>query len=134
MLVGTIFAFLTAVYLAFVFLPSITSTILRLRCGMIPTLHDRHFNKYRFAGDQVSILTGSMFWGSLISSALVGGAVGFIVFLFLWQVRIVSKGSVSSCEFQLSSTFKMAYHTMKLAGGSILCTTGSCIHNWYVRS
>ena len=35
---------------------------------------------------RVQVLTGSMFWGSLLSSALVGGFVGVIVFVFVWQV------------------------------------------------
>jgi multidrug efflux pump subunit AcrB len=85
--IGTTAAILTSIYLAMIFLPSIVSTTLQLRSGTIPTLHDKDFNKYRRATDQVSILTGSMFWGSLISSMLVGGAVGLLVFLCLWQVR-----------------------------------------------
>jgi dolichyl-phosphate-mannose--protein O-mannosyl transferase len=89
MAIGTAVAFLTSIYLAVTFLPSITSTILQLRSGAIPTLHDKDFNKYRVAPDQVSILTGSMFWGCLISSALVGGVIGLLVFLCLWQVRII---------------------------------------------
>ena len=86
--IGTCFAFITAVYLAISVLPSVTSTTLKLRTGVIPTLRDPNFAAYRFAMDQVTILPGSMFWGCFISSALVGGFVGGIVFLFLWQVRV----------------------------------------------
>ena len=84
--IATGVAFITAIYLAVIFIPSITSTILQLRSGCIQTLHNKDFNKYRVATDQISILTGSMFWGSLLSSALVGGFVGVIVFVFVWQV------------------------------------------------
>ncbi len=88
LILGTIVAFLTSVYLAVTFLPSITSTILQLRSGVIPTLKYNDFDKYRRAPDQVSILTGSMFWGCLISSVLVGGFFGLLLFLCLWQATV----------------------------------------------
>jgi hypothetical protein len=84
--IGCAVAFITAVSLAVTYIPSVTSTTLKLRSGVISTLKDRDFNRYRFAADQVTILTGSMFWGCLLASFLVGGVVGSIVFLFLWQV------------------------------------------------
>ncbi|KAG7372979.1 hypothetical protein IV203_033703 [Nitzschia inconspicua] len=88
LIVGTATAFITSVYLAVTFLPSITSTILQLRCGFIPTMANKDFNKYRCAPDQVSILTGSMFWGTLLGSFLVGSFVGVLVFLCLWQATV----------------------------------------------
>jgi hypothetical protein len=84
--IGTAFAFLTSVYLAVTFLPSITSTILQLRSGVIPTLNTKDFNKFRVATNQFSILTGSMFWGCFISSVLVGSFDALLVFICLWQV------------------------------------------------
>jgi len=85
MYVGTAVAFLTALYLAMSYIPSVTTTILRLRSGDIPTLRDPEFNRHRIAADQVSILTGSLFWGCFVSSVIVGGFVGLLVFVFVWQ-------------------------------------------------
>jgi hypothetical protein len=86
--IGTVVAFSTAAYLALTYIPSVATTILKLRSGAIPTLRDSHFNKYRVAADQVAILTGSLFWGCFISSIVVGGIVGLLVFVFLWQATI----------------------------------------------
>lgn len=81
--IGTIVAFLVAISLAVIYIPSVTSTMLKLRCGVIPTLRNKDFNRYRCAQDQVALLTGSLFWGALFSSMLVGGAIGFVVFFFV---------------------------------------------------
>lgn len=62
---ATIIAFLTAVTLAVTYIPSVTSTTLKLRCGVIPSLRSPRFVKHRYAADTVTILTGSMFWGKL---------------------------------------------------------------------
>ena len=86
--VGTVIAFITAVSLAVTYIPSVTSTTLKLRSGVIPSLHDAEFNRYRFAQDTVTIITGSMFWGCFLSSLLMGGIIGLIVFLFVWQVCV----------------------------------------------
>lgn len=47
--IGTIVAVLTSTFLAVSYLPSITSTTLQLRTGVIPTLSDKELNKYRAA-------------------------------------------------------------------------------------
>jgi len=83
--VGTVLAVLASLRLALLYLPGVTTTILELRAGVIPSLRSPTFQKYREAPDTVTILTGSLFWGSLVSSILLGTVVGFIVFLFLWQ-------------------------------------------------
>lgn len=87
-LIGTIVASLTALSLAVTYIPSVASTTLKLRSGVIPSLRDPEFNRYRVAADQVTIITGSLFWGSLIASILMGSLVGVFVFLFLWQASI----------------------------------------------
>lgn len=65
-ILGTTIAFITAVSLAVTYIPSVTSTTLKLRSGVIPSLRSPGFCRYRFAADQVTILTGSMFWGERI--------------------------------------------------------------------
>lgn len=62
-ILGTIVAFITALSLAVTYIPSVTSTTLKLRSGVIPSLRNPGFSRYRFAADMVTILTGSMFWG-----------------------------------------------------------------------
>lgn len=85
MIIAVVVAFTTTAFLAITYIPSVSATILKLRCGFIPTLQNKEFNKYRRAPDQVALLTGSIFWGTLVSGVLVGGTVGLLVFLFLWQ-------------------------------------------------
>jgi hypothetical protein len=74
-----------AFYLAVTYLASVTSTILKLRCGILPTLEKPDFARYRIAPDTVSMLTGSLFWGCFGASLLSGGLFGLIAFFFLWQ-------------------------------------------------
>lgn len=57
---ATVIAFVVSVYLATTYLPSVTSTTLKLRSGVIPSLRDKNFHQYRVAADQVTIVTGSM--------------------------------------------------------------------------
>jgi hypothetical protein len=90
------FALMNAIYLAVSYIPSVTTTIIQLRTGVIPSLGDPEFEKYRVAPDTVTLLTGTIFWGGLVSSALVGFIFGLIFFLLLWQStqRMVQKLTV----------------------------------------
>jgi hypothetical protein len=90
---GIAVAILNAFRLAISYLPSVTTTIIQLRTGVIPSLGDSSFEKYRVAPDSVTLLTGTLFWGCLVSSVLLGGVIAVIIFLFLWQgsVRLVEK-------------------------------------------
>lgn len=58
-LVGTIVASVTALSLAITYIPSVTSTTLKLRSGVIPSLRDPEFHNYRKAADQVTMITGT---------------------------------------------------------------------------
>lgn len=88
MIVATVIAFISSLSLAITYIPSVTTTILKLRNGHIATLRNKDFNRYRCAPDQVALLTGSLFWGSLFSGVVVGGFIGLIVFFFLWQASV----------------------------------------------
>lgn len=81
-------ATLTTLYLAVSYFPSVTSTILQLRSGVIPLLGSKKLNVYRAAPDTVTTLTGALFWGSLFSGIIVGGVVGIISFFVLWQKSV----------------------------------------------
>jgi hypothetical protein len=83
--IGICVAVLAALRLVTLYLPGVTATILELRSGVIPSLHSPDFQKYREAPDTVTLLTGTLFWGCLVSSILFGSLVALIVFLFLWQ-------------------------------------------------
>jgi hypothetical protein len=78
-------AVMAALRLAIFYLPSVTTTILELRSGVIPSLQSPEFEKYRVAPYTVTILTGSLFWGCLVSSLLLGSLMGAFAFLILWQ-------------------------------------------------
>jgi hypothetical protein len=95
------FAVVTALQLAISYIPSVTTTIIQLRTGVIPSLGNSAFEKYRVAPDSVTLLTGTLFWGCLVSSILFGFVVGFIIFLFLWQgsVRLVQRFMVIAIGF-----------------------------------
>lgn len=64
---GTIIAVLTALSLAVSYIPSVTSTTLKFRSGVIPSLRSSNFARYRYAADLVTLITGSMFWGKFRS-------------------------------------------------------------------
>jgi len=86
LIVTTVISFLTSFALMLVYIPSTICSIMRLRTGDISTLRDRNFNSFRRNQDRTTMIIGGMFWSALYSSFLVGLIVGFIVFLFLWQV------------------------------------------------
>jgi hypothetical protein len=87
-LIGIIIAFLTALSLTVNYLSSTTATILQLRCGKIESLRSKDAGRFRAAPDTVALLTGSIFWGCLVSSAVTGFVWGLIIFLFVWQVTV----------------------------------------------
>jgi hypothetical protein len=88
-LIGVLVAFLVAINLASEFIPSVTSTILKLRCGLIPLRGSPKLRDYRVAPESVAVLTGSLFWGALASSVLTGGVIGLIAFFFMWQATAI---------------------------------------------
>ena len=83
--VAVVVGVLSALRLSLLYLPGLTTTILELRTGVIPSLTSTSFEKYRVAPDVVTLLTGSLFWGCLVSSLLLGLLMGFFAFLFVWQ-------------------------------------------------
>jgi len=87
LVLGSVIALLSALALFMVFIPSVTTTTLKLRCGVIPFLHsDLNFRTHHFAMDTVTMILGSSFWAVLYSSVGLGAIFGLVLFLFLWQV------------------------------------------------
>jgi hypothetical protein len=85
LVLGAVIAFIVSLNLAVSFVPSVTSTILKLRCGVLPLKESPLLEQYRVAPESVAILIGSLFWGTLASSIITGGAWGLVLFFFLWQ-------------------------------------------------
>ncbi|KAL3908061.1 MAG: hypothetical protein SGILL_008627, partial [Bacillariaceae sp.] len=83
--VGGIFGLLAAIGIAVVYLPSSVCTILKFRYGVIPSLGNETFRKYRFAVDLVSQLFGAMFWGCIVTAFITFGIFGSLTFLFAYE-------------------------------------------------
>lgn len=61
--IGGLVAFLASIFLATLYLPSVASTTLKYRCGLLPSLTDpmRFSNLYRDQMQQITFLTGYVF-------------------------------------------------------------------------
>ena len=86
LIIFTIFAFITSVYLSMIIIPSLTTITLKLRNGCIPTLSNEKFWCYHNGVVNDTFNRGTLFWGDIAASFLIGGLLGLIVFLCLWQV------------------------------------------------
>jgi hypothetical protein len=82
---GATAGFFTAIYMTIVFVPTMVSTTLKFRRGVIPSMRSGAFLRYRFALDQVTLMYGGMFWGVIVSAAAVALIVGMLVFLLGWE-------------------------------------------------
>jgi hypothetical protein len=60
-MVGIVFAFSVGIVLILLYLPSTVATILKFRCGVIPSMHDPQFQSYRLAADTTYYNTGEYF-------------------------------------------------------------------------
>ncbi|CAJ1938695.1 unnamed protein product [Cylindrotheca closterium] len=80
-------ATLCSLVITMLFLLSITATTLKLRTGVIQSVCDPNMRRlYTLNANSGNQIFGSMFWGIIASSVLVGGIVGFVVFISMWQV------------------------------------------------
>lgn len=82
---GGSFAAVIGILLILLYLPSTCSTILKLRCGMIASLHDEHMNKYRSSADTICYNISNMMYGLVGAMTLFLTFFGGIIFLFLWN-------------------------------------------------
>ena len=72
-------ATLCALAITLLFLPSITATTLKLRTGVIPSVCNPNNGRlYTLIPNSGNYIFGSMIWGIIASSVLVGGLVGII--------------------------------------------------------
>jgi hypothetical protein len=85
-LIGLACGLLAAINITLKYVPSSVSTIIKFRSGVIPSLRDKGFVKYRYSQDQVALLFGSIFWGSFYTSVAVAIIIGVVVMLAVWPV------------------------------------------------
>jgi hypothetical protein len=93
---GTAIAALTAIVIAMATIPSAVSTVMKLRCGIIPFARDPSNWELRVAPDQVAYVKGIMFWGCLVASITMGSLMTIIVFVFMWEVSTIKRCGVST--------------------------------------
>lgn len=86
---GGLIAFLMSIFLATLYIPSVTSSVLRFRSGVIPSLRDPRFSdNYRTSTYLVTYLTGALFWGALIYVAGVAFVIAFVVLALCFIIRV----------------------------------------------
>jgi len=84
--IGGGLAMFMGIILIALYLPSTVTTILKLRCGMIPSLHDVHAAKYRKSADTIYCNVSNMVYGLLGTMSLFLVFFGGLIFLFLWEI------------------------------------------------
>mmetsp|Transcript_26472 Transcript_26472/g.39307 ORF Transcript_26472/g.39307 Transcript_26472/m.39307 type:complete len:1089 (-) Transcript_26472:205-3471(-) len=83
--IGSVFSFLSAFTTTILYIPSVVSTTMKFRRGVLPTLRSEDFlHRYRFALDQTTLLFPGMVWGLAISSIVIGVLFGGLIYLILW--------------------------------------------------
>jgi len=73
---GLVGGFLAVIYIVTLLIPSFVSTVMKYRSGVIPSLNDPEFLRYRYAMNTVTVLLGSAFWGCFFTAT---GAMLFVV-------------------------------------------------------
>jgi hypothetical protein len=84
---ATTIAFITALAIALMVIPSWATIALQFRSGVIPFVDDPHVKMLRIAPDQTAYLKGCQYWAALFASIGMALLTGVIVFVFLWLVR-----------------------------------------------
>jgi len=84
------FAIITATLISLassvVYIPSAIHTIMKFRSGVIPSLRDPGFLKYRRGLHNMPYMIGVMFWGLVTTTIFLTFAVAVVVFLLVWHV------------------------------------------------
>ncbi|CAJ1931159.1 unnamed protein product [Cylindrotheca closterium] len=75
---------IVAIITAGVYIPSAIHTVLKFRYGVIPSLKDPKFLKYRDNLVNQTYMIGAMFWGLIVTTLMVTILIALIVFLLVW--------------------------------------------------
>jgi hypothetical protein len=81
---ASIIALLVAISILKVYIPSTVTTILRLRSGALPSLHDPLFFKYRKSPETVYVNVGNAIYAMLGAGVLFFLIVAGFIFLIIW--------------------------------------------------
>ncbi len=114
MYTGCGFAITAGIILIVLYVPSTVNTILKLRCGLIPSLHDEHAKKYRLSTDTVYLNVSNMIYGLLGAMSLFFFFFGGIVYLFLWNPTRRIMMSILSWGLGLVITMTIKTVTVKI--------------------
>lgn len=74
----------SVIVIALSYVPSTVRAILQFRTGGYASLHSKQFLKLRYAVDESSILFGSIFWGTLYTSIIIGVSSMVVLAIILW--------------------------------------------------
>lgn len=77
--IGSVFGSIASVWLCKFAIPSALSTMIQYRSGIIGSLHDPNFMRYRNRPDMVTNIISAMFWGALYT----GLGVAFIAYILI---------------------------------------------------
>lgn len=84
--IAVIVAFIVSLSLASMVIPSLISTVLKFRSGMMPIMKSKNFHNYYYHTMNSTKITGGMFWSNLVASVVIGGVIWLLLFFCLWQV------------------------------------------------
>jgi len=83
---GIIAALIAGIYNATLNIPSIVMTTLQFRSGVLPSLRDINFKKYRASMFRPTTLIGASFWGTLVMTVLIITFVTIPIFVLVYPV------------------------------------------------
>jgi hypothetical protein len=86
--VGLAGGFLAVTYITFQLIPSYISTVMKYRSGVLSSLTDHEFLRYRYAMDTVTVLLGSAFWGCFFTAT---GVMLFVVGVVRYYFQKISR-------------------------------------------
>ena len=83
---GLVVAILIGIYEVICYIPSFQSTILKMRCGLIPSLDDKHFHQNRKSADMIYSVVADMMYMMLGSMGLLWFILTACLFLLFWPI------------------------------------------------
>eukprot|EP00978_Attheya_sp_CCMP212_P018974 scaffold52562_cov54-Attheya_sp.AAC.1 len=89
--IGGLVAFAGSIFLAALYMPSVASTTLKYRCGVLPSMTDpeRFSDLYRDKMHEITLLTGALFWGALVYVAGLAFVIAIIILILCWFFAIL---------------------------------------------
>ncbi len=83
------FTLLALFLVAFLFIPNVILTSLKYRSGVLPSLRNESFKRYRDNIISLTFLVPVTFWSALAMAIILFGLFSVIFFLLLWEVGFI---------------------------------------------